>query len=82
MTKIYTDKMIDQALMNLLDDIMVKVTLYKNNIINKEYHDCNGILHQLKDGEYFNTLGAKATIQCLIDSMVECEHIRKYGVKK
>ena len=78
----YTHEMIDQALMNLLDDIIVKVTLYKNNIKNKEYHDCNGILHQLKDGEYFNTLGAKATIQCLIDSMVECEHKRKYGVKK
>ena len=78
----YTNEMVDQALMNLLDDIMVKVTLYKNNIRNKEYHDCNGVIHPLKDGEYFNTLGAKATIQMLIDKMVEYEHIRKYGVKE
>lgn len=78
----YTHEMIDQALMNLLDDIKIKATIYKNNIKNREYHDCNGTLHPLKDGEYFNTLGAKATIQGLIDSMIECEHKRKYGVKE
>lgn len=78
----YTHEMIDQALINILDEIKIKATIYKNNIKNRDYLNITGHITQLKDGEYFNTLGAKATIQGLIDDMVEYEHIRKYGVKE
>jgi hypothetical protein len=74
--------MIDQALINILDEIKSKATIYKNYIRNRDYLSITGNITQLKDGEYFNTLGAKATIQMLIDKMVEYEHIRKYGAKE
>lgn len=78
----YTHEIIDQALINILDEIRIKTIIYKNNIKNRDFFSITGHISQLKDGEYFNTLGAKATIQELIDKMVEYEHIRKYGVKE
>lgn len=78
----YTHKTIDEALINILDEIRIKTVIYKNNIKDRDYFTITGHISQLKDGEHFNTLGAKATIQELIDSMVEYEHIRKYGVKE
>ena len=78
----YTHEMIDQALICILREIVVKATVYIDNIKNREYTTITGHITQLKEGEHFNSLGAKATIQDLIDKMVEYEHIRKYGVKE
>lgn len=78
----YTHKMIDQALICILREIETRAMIYRQNIKNKEYATITGYISSLEDGEYFNTLGAKATIQGLIDDMVEYEHIRKYGVKE
>lgn len=81
-TMTYTHEMIDQSLICILREIATRAIVYKDNIKNREYTTITGHITQLKDGEHFNTLGAKATIQDLIDKMVEYEHIRKYGVKE